>query len=82
MEYDISHILEDWNYYTKSNVRKITGDDGGEKIQLRVSFDSFEGIFQMELDGRPDGSRPHNCEFALDYYEEKLDELFGKNKQK
>jgi hypothetical protein len=47
-------------------VRVIVGDDGQRRIQLRVDL----GILQMEMDGRPDGLRPKQCESWLDYYEQ------------
>jgi len=46
-------------------VRKITGDDGAPKIQMRIDL----GLLQMEVVGRPDGQRPHGFESLLDYYE-------------
>ena len=29
---------------------------------------AFQGVLQMNLDGRPDGRRPHDSEFAFDFY--------------
>ena len=45
-------------------VRVVAGDDGREKIQLRVDL----GILQMEMDGRPDGARPMGQQSWLDFY--------------
>jgi len=71
MNVDISRILNDWPYRPGSvTVRKILGQDGKEKIQLRLDL----GLLQMEATGRPDGLRPHGCESYLDYYEQKLAE--------
>jgi hypothetical protein len=44
-------------------VRKIMGNDGREKIQLRLDM----GLLQMEMTGRPDGDEPEGAEslFAL-----------------
>ncbi len=42
-------------------VRKVTGLDGREKLQLRIDL----GVLQMEMTGRPDGLRPHDCESLL-----------------
>jgi len=62
---DISRLLREWSHdHTKVNVRRIIGEDGREKIQLRVDL----GILQMELDGRPDGKRPFGKESLLEYY--------------
>ena len=68
---DIAKILTDWPHGIGSNVRCIVGDDGLEKIQIRVCIDSFHGMLQFECDGRPDGKRPHEKEFYLDHLEEK-----------
>lgn len=62
---DISTILEGWNYEPEEVlVRIIVGNDGKEKIQLRLDL----GLLQMSVDGRPDGERPEQCESWLDYY--------------
>ncbi|MCZ7644029.1 MAG: UvrB/UvrC motif-containing protein [Planctomycetota bacterium] len=68
---DIGRILKDWPLGEGSNVRRIIGDDGREKIQIRVCIDSFNGLLQFECDGRPDGQRLHGKAFYLDYAEEK-----------
>jgi len=67
---DIGPILEGWPLGEGSNVRKIVGADGTEKVQIRVLLQGFHGILQFNCDGRPDGQRPHGREFALDHYEE------------
>ena len=52
---DIKILLRDWVYNpTGLQVRKIIGDDGLEKIQMRIDL----GMLQFEIDGRPDGDRP------------------------
>ena len=52
---DLSRLLREWDYDSnKLNVRRIIGEDGREKIQLRVDL----GVLQMEVAGRPDGKRP------------------------
>ena len=35
-------------------MRFVAGDDGREKIQMRIDL----GLIQMETTGRPDGERP------------------------
>mgnify|MGYP001158140415 CR=1 FL=1 len=65
---DIVSILTEWDYDPDANVRKIVGEDGIPKIQIRVDQGAFEGILQLNLDGRPDGKRPHDTDFVLDYY--------------
>jgi hypothetical protein len=63
---DIQTIIEQWPYESgQINVRKIRGGNNRLKIQMRVDL----GVLQMELDGRPDGQRPYNCESLLDYYQ-------------
>ena len=74
MNHDISQILEDWKYDPESNVRRIRGEDGVAKIQVRVDQGAFQGILQLNLDGRPDGKRPHDRDFALDHYRATRDE--------
>ncbi len=74
MNHDISQILDDWKYDPESNVRRIRGDDGVPKIQVRVDQGAFQGILQLNLDGRPDGKRPHDKDFALDHYRATLEE--------
>src|SRR3954470_24333960 len=65
MSLDLNTVLKDWPYESGTvKVRKITGLDGREKLQLRVDL----GLLQMEISGRPDGRRPHNCESLLEYH--------------
>lgn len=69
MNTDISDILRGWAHEPgKVTVRKVQGDDGREKIQLRLDL----GLLQMETTGRPDGEHPHGCESLLAYYEDQL----------
>src|SRR5919108_3596847 len=68
MSLDLNTILKDWPHESSSiKVRKITGLDGREKLQLRVDL----GVLQMEVTGRPDGRRPHNCESLLEYHQKR-----------
>ena len=48
-------------------MRKIVGSDGREKVQLRLDL----GLIQMEMNGRPDGTRPKNCESLLVYHQKR-----------
>lgn len=67
MNLDLRTILDGWEYEAgKISVRKIIGREGREKIQTRVDL----GVLQFEVDGRPDGKRPHGCESLLDYWEQ------------
>lgn len=62
---DLTPMLKKWKYRANDiNVRLIDGLDGKPKIQMRLDL----GILQMELDGRPDGRRPHRHESYLNYF--------------
>ena len=76
MNFDISHLLEQWDYQPgQVVVRKFTAKDGIEKIQLRVDL----GILQMNAEGRPDGKRPLGHPSVYDYYQAKLFKLLTAN---
>jgi hypothetical protein len=73
---DITPILRGWEHEPGTiNVRRIIGLDGAPKLQMRLDL----GLMQMEMDGRPDGRRPHGCESLLDYFEKRLREHSRKN---
>jgi hypothetical protein len=75
MSLDLNTILKDWPHENGNvKVRKITGLDGREKLQLRVDL----GVLQMEVTGRPDGARPHNCESLLEYHQRRAVRAAGK----
>ena len=68
---DITHVLTGWDYEAGTiNVRKINGEDGRVKVQMRLDL----GLLQMEINGRPDGRRPHGYESLLEYHEHQLAE--------
>lgn len=68
---DITPTLRGWDYEPGTiNVRKVNGIDGQPKLQMRLDL----GLLQMEVTGRPDGTRPHGFESLLDYYESQLTE--------
>jgi hypothetical protein len=73
MSDDILDILRRWRHNPEQNVRKIIDRSGREKIQVRVDQGAFQGLLQMELDGRPDGERPFGFEYYLDYYQHSRD---------
>lgn len=65
MNYDISRLLQEWDYEPGQVVaRRFKGRDGRERIQLRVDL----GILQMLAEGRPDGKRPMGQESWYDFY--------------
>ena len=60
----IDDLLRDWPYDPSSLcVRIVSGSDGRDVLQLRLDM----GILQLEIEGRPDGVRPHGYETYLDY---------------
>ncbi len=61
---DLKELLDSWPYDADNNVRIVRGDDGREIMQVREPL----GIEQYELEGRPDGLRPHGVESAREYY--------------
>jgi hypothetical protein len=74
--HDLRRILAGWDYEPHQiTVRKIAGDDGAIKIQMRLPL----GVLQMEISGRPDGLRPYGFESLLDYHQHRLDEHLAKN---
>jgi hypothetical protein len=76
MNFDISHLLEQWDYQPgQVVVRKFAGKDGVEKIQLRVDL----GILQMNAQGRPDGKRPFGHESLFDFLQAKLQQHLAKH---
>ncbi|HXU76904.1 MAG TPA: UvrB/UvrC motif-containing protein [Methylomirabilota bacterium] len=69
MDFDISHLLEHWDYQPgQVVVRRFTAKDGKEKIQLRVDL----GLLQMNAEGRPDGKKPFGHSSLFDHYQARL----------
>jgi len=62
--HDIDHLLRNWKYEPGEVLARIvrTGD-GREVIQMRVEL----GLLQLEVDARPDGTRPGGAETYYDY---------------
>ncbi|MGZ4962104.1 MAG: UvrB/UvrC motif-containing protein [Limisphaerales bacterium] len=72
MSFDISGILDQWDYEPgKVVVRKFKAKDGTEKLQLRVDL----GLLQMNAQGRPDGKHPFGKESLLEHYESQLEKF-------
>lgn len=66
MSKDITPILQGWDHDPDElQVRLVAGVDGRDKLQVRLDL----GLFQMELDGRPDGRRPRGFESLLGLHE-------------
>ncbi len=69
MDFDISHLLKQWEYQPgQVVVRRFQAKDGTEKIQLRVDL----GLLQMNAEGRPDGKRPFGYNSLFEYYQARL----------
>ncbi len=69
MDFDISRLLEQWEYQPgQVVVRKFKAKDGVEKIQLRVDL----GLLQMNAEGRPDGKKPSGYPSLFEYYQARL----------
>ncbi|HVV70563.1 MAG TPA: hypothetical protein VHI52_03545, partial [Verrucomicrobiae bacterium] len=69
MDFDISRILDEWEYQPgKVVVRKFKAKDGTEKIQLRVDL----GLLQMNAEGRPDGKKPFGHTSLWEFYQARL----------
>lgn len=74
MDFDISHLLESWDYQPgQVVVRRFKANDGTEKIQLRVDL----GLLQMNAEGRPDGKRPFGHTSLLEYHQARLFRYVG-----
>ncbi len=66
MRRDIDDALRDWPHDPEPGeilAREVRARDGRMVLQVRVEL----GLLQMEVDGRPDGTRPHHFTTVLDY---------------
>jgi hypothetical protein len=65
---DIDFVLRDWDY--KPGVvqaRVVEAHDRRQVIQMRLDL----GVLQLEIDGRPDGTRPKGHTTYFDYLEDR-----------
>ena len=67
---DLRPLLRSWPYDPEADARIVRGEDGREILQVRTPL----GVEQYELEGRPDGERPHGRESALEHFAAQLDE--------
>jgi hypothetical protein len=75
MSQDIRPILAGWAFEPELiQVRIIAGDDGSEKLQMRMDL----GLIQMEINGRPDGEQPEGYESLLELYEARAREVLAR----
>lgn len=74
--HDLRSMLDGWPFEPgQITVRKIAGDDGKPKIQLRLDL----GVLQMEIDGRPDGQQPEGHESLLHLIQHRLEQHRARN---
>lgn len=74
---NLQDILSEWPYDPDRNVRVVQNNDEREVLQVRLPM----GIEQYELDGRPDGLRPHGRESELEYHRERLGEARAQGRE-
>jgi len=67
----------DWPYDSEKDTRIVKGDDDRDVLQIRTPM----GLEQYELDGRPDGTRPHGMNSALDYHLARLEKAKAEAKK-
>lgn len=61
---DLDDILGDWPYEPRTvSARLVRAADGRDVLQMRVEL----GVLQMEVTGRPDGTKPGGAETYLDF---------------
>ena len=66
MSTDLNEFLDGWEFdpvEEDKNIRRIVGEGGHEKIQIRIRC----GVLQWEIDGRPDGKRPYGKDSMLQH---------------
>ena len=63
MNPDLTPLLRDWPFQPgELNVRLVDAGEGRKVMQIRVEL----GLLQLELTGRPDGTRPNDRESRFD----------------
>jgi hypothetical protein len=76
MSEDITKVLENWDYRLgRVDARRVKGEDGVEKLQLRIDL----GLLQMNAQFRPDGKRPFGHPTLLDHFLIRLERHREKN---
>ena len=66
---DLTPLLNDWPLEAgRINARLIAGRDGRQLLQVRIEL----GVLQMELEGRPDGQKPHGKATLLEHHQHRL----------
>jgi hypothetical protein len=67
LDVDLRELLDAWPFDPDDELRVATGCDGRPILQIRTPL----GLEQIELDGRPDGTRPHGVESELVFHEQR-----------
>ena len=65
---DLRRLLQSWPHDPEKPARIVRGEDGREILQVRTPL----GVEQLEMEGRPDGARPHGMDSALAFQLERL----------
>ncbi|MDG3006077.1 UvrB/UvrC motif-containing protein [Paludisphaera mucosa] len=66
MRKDLDDVIQGWPYDPEPGevlAREVRARDGRNVVQIRIEL----GVLQLEVAGRPDGSRPHGATTYLDY---------------
>jgi hypothetical protein len=66
MRRDIDEALQGWSFEPEEGeviAREVRARDGRNVLQIRIEL----GLMQLEVEGRPDGVRPHSFATYLDY---------------
>jgi len=66
MRRDLDDVLQGWPYDPEPGevlAREVRARDGRMVLQIRIEL----GVLQLEVTGRPDGTRPHGFTTYLDY---------------
>ncbi len=75
-DFDLREALQAWPYDSDNPVRMVTMADGRQVMQVRTPM----GIEQYELDGRPDGLRPHDAESAFAFHQARFERAQAQEK--
>lgn len=81
MRRDIDDALNGWPFDPSPNgvtAREVRARDGRRLVQVRQEL----GVLQMEVDGRPDGLRPHGFRTYLDYLRYQVADRAAKPKRR
>ena len=73
---DLTQLLRSWPHQPgRINARRIVGQDGRPKLQIRIDL----GVLQMEFEGRPDGQRFEGFDSLLSFQQDRLERYTRQN---